>query len=97
MDKYAEQACIKAAQEIFSKNYNPDEYSLNGASESAICLEKNNENWEVYEFERNSKDNKAIYSNIVEALLNMIDRLAGENASALKESFLTAVIGKQTA
>ena len=98
MEKYVEQTCINAAEKILHQDFSRDEYCLNGASESAICLENSNGHWDVFLYERNARENEIKHSNIVEALFDMFERLAGKaGADGLKEHFLAAIIGKQTA
>ncbi len=98
MEKYVEQTCLKAADDILHQDFSRDEYCLNGASECAICLDNKDGQWEVFLYERNVREHETHHSNIVEALFDMFERLAGKaDADSLKEHFLNAVIGKQTA
>ncbi len=93
MNALKEENCLKALQEICSNNFNEDEYSLNGSSENAVCLEKTVNGWTVYEKEKNSRNDSFLYDNIVEACLDFLRRLSmKKDYKVLKDDFFDRII-----
>ena len=93
-----EELCISALDKICKSNFEPDEFSLHGPKESAVCMEKTTDGWSVYESERNSHNDMHLYDNIVEAGLDLLRRLSTSvNYNNLKDAFLEAIIGQQIA
>lgn len=93
-----EEICLAALSDICRSNFEQDEYSLHGAKESAVCIEKGAQGWSVYESERNSRNDTRLYDNIVEAGLDLLRRLSDSvNYNNLKDLFLDTIIGQQIA
>ena len=67
-------------------------YSLEGYSEEAICMEKNNKNYIVYNGERGNKYDVSKYSNISKALLKLISEVT--ETYAQEEKVVEAFINK---
>lgn len=88
-----EEKCIKVIRELFEKMYSEDEYSLNGPKDSAVCIEKVNTGWVVYECEKSSRRDLKEYNNVVEACLDMIKRMAyDEQIQKNTDDFLDAIM-----
>lgn len=98
MEEQKELKCIDALNNLFAGRYGKDEYSTNGPKDSAVCIEKIDSKWAVYEKEKSSKNDYHDYDNVVEACLDMIARMAfGDDIVALKNEFLNAIVGIKTA
>lgn len=89
-----ETVCLSALGKLFLKCFNQDEFSLNGPKECAVCLEKTASGWQVYEKEKESYNNLIIFDNLIEACLNMIERMTSNNVE-LKNIFLDMVISEK--
>ena len=65
-------------------------YSFGEFSEEAICIEKENDKWIVYLGERGKKHSITEYTNIIEACMDMIERLAEsyDQEKKIKDNFL---------
>lgn len=92
MSESKELMCINALELLLKAHFSEDEYCLNGPKESAICLEKNNSNWIVYDKERNSRNNEVSFSNVVEACLEMIERMFLSKSDESKTEFLESIV-----
>ena len=91
-----EELCISALDRICRENFEQDEFSLHGAKESAVCLEKSSVGWSVYESEKNSHNDTHSYDNIVEAALDFLRRLCNAmDYNDLKNVFLDAIIDRK--
>ena len=87
-----EEICIKELHAVLAE-FDSSEYSLNGEKDSAVCIEKMDTDWGVYECERAAKYDIHIYSNIVEACLDVIKRLAySDDLRRLTNIFLDAIM-----
>ena len=96
MDKNKEAICLKALDDLLNANIDDACYCLNGSKESAVCLELTQNGWEVYDKERNAKDDNMLFTNIVEACLEMIQRLFRKTeVEFYKNVFLNAIVGYQ--
>ena len=58
------------------KSYHSSMYSLGAYQDDAFCLQNNGKNWEVYNGIHGNKMDLKIYTNIIEACLDIIRRLA---------------------
>ena len=98
MNAIKEDICISALYEICANNFSKDEYSLNGPKESAVCLEKVSAGWNVYEKEKNSRNDTFLFDNVVEACLDFLRRLSSiSEYKQLKETFFDAIIAQKSA
>ena len=87
-----EEICLKELKGVLAE-FDSSEYSLNGEKDSAICMERSDTEWRVYECERAAKRELQIYSNIVEACLDVIKRLAcADDLRRLTNEFLDAIM-----
>lgn len=59
-------------------------YSIDGYSEDAICIERDDNYWIVYNGERGNKYNIKNYDNVIFACYNMIYRLSESRAEKLR-------------
>lgn len=75
MSESKEMICLNVLETLLQRHFNKDEYCLNGAKESAICIMKNGKKWDVFEKEKNSFNDRISYSNIVEASIEMLKRM----------------------
>lgn len=66
---------IDALQEVLSKHYEKDEYSLDGYQECAVCLSYNEDGWVVYDGERGARNNPVYCDTIVQACMQVIRKL----------------------
>ena len=90
-----EKVCLKALQQICEANFPQDEYSLNGAKECAVCLEKTINGWTVYEKEKNSRNDTYLYDNVIDASMDLLKRLStASKYSELKNIYYNAIISK---
>ena len=98
MNAMKEESCIRALQDICSKHFREDEYSLDGPKESAVCLEKVSNEWNVYEKEKTSRNDSYLYDNIVEACLDLLRRLClASEYKSLKDTFFESIIVQKSA
>ena len=91
--------CKKALQDTLSHEYSSTNYSLDGYREDAVCLQESDGKWMVYVGYRNQKDDLKVFSNIVEASLEMIRILTGGDASqnTISSKFLSKIVAKEIA
>lgn len=92
MSESKEMICLKVLDELLQENFEKDEYCLDGVKESAVCMVRNNKNWDVFEKERNSKNDLSTYSNIVEACIEMLKRMFISQSDEFIGIFLEKVI-----
>ncbi len=93
-----ERICLSSLDAICKRFFDEDEFSLSGAKESAVCLEKVMNQWSVYESEKNSRNDTSLFDNIVEAGLDFLSRLSPvAEYSKMKNLFLESIIGQKTA
>ena len=72
---------ISNLKKVLSTYCDDDEYGINEEKDCAICLIHNGAQWEVYDKERNTKNNRAVFGNVIEACIEMIHRMFyGNNA-----------------
>ena len=96
MDRAKEKICLNALDNLLDAHIDNACYSLHGPKESAVCLEATKNGWEVYEKERNAKDDAIWFDNLVEACLEIIERLFRKTEVILyKNIFLNSIIGMQ--
>ena len=80
-------------KEVFDNEGIPRQYySLEGYAEEAICMEKNNKNYIVYNGERGNKYDVSKHSNISKALLKLISKVT--ESYAQEERVVEAFINK---
>ncbi len=60
-------------------------YSLNGYSEEAVCIEKQEDAWEVYIGFRNQKKENQIYYDLESACVRVIDLLSPDRPELREE------------
>ena len=92
--------CKEALKMTLSAEYPSSNYSFDGYKEDAVCLQQDNDNWIVYVGYRNKMDDMKVYSNIVEACLEMIRIITGGNNNKIKvlsDSFFSKIIASETA
>lgn len=97
MSENKENVCLKALEDMLKQSFDKDEYSLGDVKESAVCLVKNGKSWEVFEKEKNSRNDLASYNNIVEACIEMIRRMYLSRSEKYIEEFLEHIVVEKTA
>ena len=98
MDKKQEEVCINAANEVLSSSFSRTCFSTNGAKESAACLEKENDSWIVYGYERGNRFSVAVFQNIVDACVELIRRIAiNNNYENVLEKFYAMIVKESVA
>lgn len=97
MSESKEMLCINVLDLLLRESFCIDEYSLNGPKESAVCLERKNLGWCVYDKEKNSLNDEKDFSNVVEACLEIIERMFLSKSNEIKSKFLDAIIVEKTA
>lgn len=97
MSETKEMFCLSALENLLKGYFNESEYCLNGEKESAVCLERKDSFWEVFEKEKNSFNDKCVFGNVVEACLNIIDRMFLSQADEAKSRFLDTIISSKSA
>ena len=53
-------------------------YSLNGYAEAAVCLEKSDNGWEVFNGERNNHYGSSFFEDVKDASVELLRRLDSE-------------------
>lgn len=92
MSETKELFCLNVLNELLKNNFSINEYSLNGPKECAVCLERKGDLWEVYEKERNSYNDKVVFGNVVEACIEMIERMFLSKSDKAKKDFFESII-----
>lgn len=97
MSELKELLCIDVLNSLLQDNFDADEYSLDGPKESAVCLEHMGTRWLVYDKEKNSHNDEKVFSNVVEACLEIIERMFLSKSCGAKSQFLDSIIVSKTA
>ncbi len=98
MTSEQERMCLVSLNKICCDHFDKDEFSLNGKKESAVCLDKVQGKWNVYESEKNSYNDLLLFDNIVEAALDFLRRLsAASEYGNIKDKFLASIIAQKKA
>ena len=97
MSESKEIVCLSVLDALLKENFSEDEYSINGSKECAVCIEKQNYAWNVFESERNSRNDEVQFSNVVEACLDVIERMFLSKSEQAKSAFLDKIIVSQIA
>lgn len=96
MDRQKEMNCIRELETILEQNVPRANFSLDGYKESAVCMSKTETGWEVYVAEKNEHFASKPFDNVLEAALNMIERLFVDGRE-FKNLLLDAILVKRTA
>lgn len=98
MVKEKEDICLKAVNKVLSAEFDPNSFSTKGSKESAACIEKKAQAWEVYGYERGNKFQVSVFRNVVDACLELIRRIGmNRNLDDLIDQFYSEIIGKSVA
>jgi len=93
-----EERCIMILDGICKSFFEQDEYSLRGPKESAVCMEKTANGWNVYESEKNSRNDFFLFDNVIEAGLDLLKRLCNNSDyTTLKNQFFDAILEQKIA
>ena len=94
----ASEEYLKVLNEVLSNHYMPNEYSLNGYAESALCIEKTPDGqWEVYTGERGVRHHESKFGNILEACLVFLSwmGITKKEIANMREEFLSLTIDNE--
>ena len=97
MDNRYTQACLKAAEIVLDEHSYSDEYSFDGVADCAVCLVESPDGWDVYLKERNATINRETHINVIDAIIDLINRVAGRNAAAIRDEFYNLLLSKDIA
>ena len=90
-----EELCLNILDKFCKENFEQDEYSLYGQKESAVCIERTDDGWLVYESEKNSRNNLFMFDNIIEAGLDFLKRMcSAEDYKNIKHAFFDRLVEK---
>lgn len=87
--------CQKALEDVLMAEFPQCEYAVGEYKEDAICLQRETKGWGVYNGYRNTHDNLSLHANIVDACLDMLNKLCvgDENTlHALKKAFFDTIV-----
>lgn len=91
MDTEKNQRCLDVLNIVLSDNVPRGYFSLYGYSEEAVCLEQDGSHWNVFNGERNNKNELKAYDNALEASLEITVRLS-HYCPNLKSMFLETLL-----
>ncbi len=97
MVKEKEMMCQEALANVLNSGFSHGVFSI-GYDDDAVCLEKDNNSWEVYIGYRGIKRERLVFDNIIEACIGVIKLLtpANENLRAkLNDAFANSIISPQ--
>ena len=96
MVKEQEELCQKSLSFLLANEFPAANYAIGRYQEDAICLQKNPDTkWEVYTGYRNQHKNSVKHANVVEACLDMMNRLCiGDELTlyTLKDAFFDSIV-----
>lgn len=94
MDTRREALCLEKLKELcVEEDFTPFDYSIGKRRESALCIFKCNDFWNVVFVERGNDFSLKQYDNVVEACLDFLDRMADTgDEGRLKNRFLELLI-----
>ena len=75
MNIFQENKCIELLSKVLDTSYDKDEYCLHGYKDSAVCMDKIDDKWEVYESDRGNKFDVLIFDTLIEACFDVIKRM----------------------
>ncbi|MCR5403579.1 MAG: hypothetical protein K6E91_07130, partial [Butyrivibrio sp.] len=87
---------LAVAKEILESNFDKNEFAIGTRKDCAVCIEEKCGEWIVYETEKGNDYDKASFMTVIEALMNMFDRLS-MNPKEIKNAFLSELTSKMTA
>ena len=94
MDTRREALCLEKLKALcIEEEFIPFDYSIGKRRESALCIFKDNDLWDVVFVERGNEFSLKQYDNVVEACLDFLDRMADSgDERRLKNRFLELLI-----
>ena len=95
MDKRNEEYYLKAAKSVLEKHIPSDMFSFSGKADCAVCLIKEDEHWKVYETEKGSSFDEATYEIVIDAIIDMLNRLSEDDGTELRKEFYELVLVKE--
>lgn len=96
MEKTSNDIYLAVAKEILESNFDKNEYAIGSRKDCAVCIEEKGDEWIVYETEKGNDYDKSTFMTVIEALMNMFDRLS-LNPREIKNAFLSKLTAKMTA
>ncbi len=84
MVREKEVTCEMALESVLAKEFPVSDYAVGDYKEDAICLQKEQGKWGVYNGFRNTNDNLVLHRNIVDACIDMMKRLSAGNSLLLQ-------------
>jgi hypothetical protein len=88
----AEQKCLDALKTVAKLYPEYDCLSIGSYAECAVCIERTEKGWEVYQGEHMKHHNSEIYSDIITACLSVIDRIGyPEDTRQVKERYIQEI------
>ncbi len=97
MDSRYNQKCLNAAETVLSNHFRSDMYSFDGVADCAVCLVQSENGWDVYLKERNSLSNLTTHMNVMDAIIDMINRISGREAEQIPSEYYNLVLQKDIA
>ena len=79
-----EKRCFKALEMILSKRFPSHYYAIGSYGEAALCIEKRDRKWIVYNGERGNQYNVKEFDTIIQACMFFLKEMS-ENVDELKE------------
>lgn len=94
MVREKELSCLQAVSDVLRENVNSHYYSLDGYKEEAVCIEKGENEWQVFSAERNNHFDEMRFDTLVEACLYLIHLVCPkrEQGILLKNEFLNKIV-----
>ena len=93
MDTRREALCLEKLKELCVEEFISWDYSIGKRRESALCIFKDNDLWDVVFVERGNDFSLKQYDNVIEACLDFLDRMADTgDEGRLKNRFLELLI-----
>ena len=78
---------LNAAETVLKNHFRSNIYSFDGITDCAVCLVQDEKGWNVYLKERNAISNLVTHMDIVDAIIDMINRISGREAEIIKSEF----------
>ena len=99
MVRAKELVCEAAIKDVLANNCPSSHYQINGFCDDCACIQKTSSGWEVFNGRRGQKEGIAVFTNVVEACLELIRRLAYDEQEVFSwsEAFLSAIVGDNVA
>ena len=97
MDNRYNERCLTTADQILRNHFRPDMFSFDGIADCAVCLVKGDSGWDVYLKERDTESDKITHLNVIDAIVDMINRIGGTESEKIRSEFYETMFEKVTA